>query len=198
MSRTAAQMRRTGAPQFSLRCAVTSTILRPLLNASRIGGLVLGTVGVAVDRLRRNVESDDWFYWNPYQGDVAVGVEEVRAGIGKLAFAIGRGEVTGTQAAPADVAVVPRQEEPLGDVAGILVQQLVAQGLVERSEDTNDRRRTYVRLTERGAGLLAGRREQIRSSLRQWLGKMEDEGLADLERGLSALLQILHAEQGQA
>jgi DNA-binding MarR family transcriptional regulator len=81
--------------------------------------------------------------------------------------------------------------------ASILVQQLVAQGLVERSEDTNDRRRTYVRLTERGAGLLAGRREQIRSSLRQWLGKMEDDGLADLERGLSALLQILHAEQGQ-
>lgn len=82
--------------------------------------------------------------------------------------------------------------------ASILVQQLVAQGLVERSEDTNDRRRTYVRLTERGAGLLAGRREQIRSSLRRWLGKMEDDGLADLERGLSALLQILHAEQEQA
>lgn len=78
----------------------------------------------------------------------------------------------------------------------ILVQQLVAQELVERSEDTNDRRRTFVRLTERGAGLLAGRREQIRSSLRRWLGMMEDEGLADLERGLSALLQILHAERG--
>jgi maltoporin len=52
---------------------------------------------------RRNVESDDWFYWNPYQGDVAAGVEDVRARSWKLAFAIGRGERTGTQAEPANV-----------------------------------------------------------------------------------------------
>jgi maltoporin len=52
---------------------------------------------------RHNVESDDWFYWNPYQGDVAAGVENVPARIGKLAIAVGRGESIGTQAAPANV-----------------------------------------------------------------------------------------------
>jgi maltoporin len=52
---------------------------------------------------RHNVESDDWFYWNPYQGDVAAGVEDVDVRIGKLAVAVGRGERIGTQAEPANV-----------------------------------------------------------------------------------------------
>jgi maltoporin len=52
---------------------------------------------------RHNVESDDWFYWNPYQGNVAAGVEDIEVGLGKLAFTIGRAERIGTQAAPADV-----------------------------------------------------------------------------------------------
>ena len=52
---------------------------------------------------RHNVESDDWFYWNPYQGYTAAGVEDVDVVIGKLAVAVGRGESIGTQANPANV-----------------------------------------------------------------------------------------------
>jgi maltoporin len=52
---------------------------------------------------RHNVESDDWFYWNPFQGYSAVGVEEIDVVIGKLAVVFGRGESIGTQANPADV-----------------------------------------------------------------------------------------------
>jgi DNA-binding MarR family transcriptional regulator len=81
--------------------------------------------------------------------------------------------------------------------ASILVQQLVEQGLVERSEDINDRRRTFVRLSARGAGLLAGRREQIRTSLLRWLSQLDDDGLANLQHGISALLQVMQAEQTQ-
>ena len=81
--------------------------------------------------------------------------------------------------------------------ASILVQQMVEHGLVERSEDIRDRRRTYVRLTTRGAGLLAGRREQIKTSLLHWLSQLDDDRLADLQRGLEALLQIMQFEQVQ-
>ncbi len=52
---------------------------------------------------RHNVESDDWFYWNPYQGNVAAGVENVDVRVGKLAVAVGRGENAGSQANPANV-----------------------------------------------------------------------------------------------
>jgi maltoporin len=52
---------------------------------------------------RHNVEGLDWFYWNPYQGDAAAGVEDIDLGFGKLALAIGRAEAIGTVAAPVNV-----------------------------------------------------------------------------------------------
>jgi DNA-binding MarR family transcriptional regulator len=82
--------------------------------------------------------------------------------------------------------------------ASILVQQLVEQGYIERYEDSQDRRRTYVRPTERGAGLLAGRREQIRTSLLGWLGQMDGADLAALQQGLEALIRVIPAERTPA
>lgn len=52
---------------------------------------------------RHNVESADWFYWNPYQGNTAAGVEELGVGFGKVALAFGRAEQAGSLEAPADV-----------------------------------------------------------------------------------------------
>jgi maltoporin len=52
---------------------------------------------------RHNVEGLDWFYWNPYQGDVAAGIEDVDLGFGKLALTIGRAEAVGSVLAPANV-----------------------------------------------------------------------------------------------
>ena len=52
---------------------------------------------------RHNVEALDWFYWNPYQGNVAAGVEDVDLGFGKLAVTIGRVENPGNVVTPADV-----------------------------------------------------------------------------------------------
>lgn len=83
----------------------------------------------------------------------------------------------------------------LGNPAtSLLVQQLVQHKLAERSEDIRDRRRTFVRLTERGAGLVSGRRE---AQFHLWLSQMDDESLAGLRRGLIALLSIMHAAPGQ-
>ena len=84
----------------------------------------------------------------------------------------------------------------VGNPAGsILVQQLVEQGFVERSEDARDRRRTFVRLTEQGNGLIASRREQIRTHLGRWLASMDDADLASLHRGLGALMRVMEAEK---
>ena len=78
--------------------------------------------------------------------------------------------------------------------ASLLVQQLVEQELVERSEDIRDRRRAIVRPTARGIGLIAGRREQIRTALQRWLGRLDRDDLTSLHRGLTALMQVVQAD----
>ena len=56
---------------------------------------------------RHDVHSLDWFYWNPAQGQGAVGVEDVKAaGFGKLAFTVIRMEA-GAQSLSTGVYVVP-------------------------------------------------------------------------------------------
>lgn len=73
----------------------------------------------------------------------------------------------------------------------ILVQQLVEQGLVARAEDPEDRRRTLVRPTTRGARWMSGPREQKEVRLRHWLGELDDEDVAALRRGLRALVEVV-------
>jgi DNA-binding MarR family transcriptional regulator len=82
--------------------------------------------------------------------------------------------------------------------ASVLVQQLVEQRLVERSEDVKDRRRTLVRLATRGTELMSGRQEQREAKLRRWLSQMDSEQLTGLLRGLDVLLEILKSDQSQA
>ena len=53
---------------------------------------------------RHDVHSLDWFYWNPAQGNGAVGIEDVKTGFGKLAFTLIRMEANTTDlAADADL-----------------------------------------------------------------------------------------------
>ena len=77
--------------------------------------------------------------------------------------------------------------------ASILVQLLVEQGLVERSEDFQDRRRTLVSLSLQGTKLISGPREQGETRLRHWLSQMDDNALMSLQRGLGALVEIMRA-----
>lgn len=55
---------------------------------------------------RHDVHSLDWFYWNPAQGQGAVGVEDVKIGFGKLAFTLIRMEA-GPQPLSTGVYMVP-------------------------------------------------------------------------------------------
>ena len=91
------------------------------------------------------------------------------------------------------VSELARRLEMGNSAASILIQQLVEQELVERSEDTLDRRRTLVRLTPRGTGLIVGRRENIKINLLRWLGEMGEEDLACLQSGLQALVRVMQA-----
>jgi len=82
--------------------------------------------------------------------------------------------------------------------ASILVQQLVEQALVERSEDTEDRRRTLVHLTAQGSRLVSGHREQREARLYHWLSQLADDQLSGLLHGLRGLAEIACSEQAQA
>ncbi len=58
---------------------------------------------------------------------------------------------------------------------------------MERSEDAKDRRRTLVRLTDRGAELIVGRHKQTETKLRQWLSQLSEVELTQVAHGLSIL-----------
>jgi DNA-binding MarR family transcriptional regulator len=79
--------------------------------------------------------------------------------------------------------------------ASILVQQLVQQGLVDRSEDSQDRRRTLVSLTARGSDLVSARRDLREAKTRRWLNRLNDDELSGLMRGMSALAEIIRSDR---
>ncbi len=79
--------------------------------------------------------------------------------------------------------------------ASILVQQLVEQALVERTQDHQDRRRTLVSLTAQGTKLISGRHEQREARLYEWLEHMPEDDLLALLRGLKALTAVVRAGQ---
>ncbi len=82
--------------------------------------------------------------------------------------------------------------------ASLLADRLVVDGLVERAEDTEDRRRTVLRLSQRGEALLTqlrqGRAE--RNPLPTWLAKLNDHDLVALVQGLQALAAEAFAATG--
>jgi DNA-binding MarR family transcriptional regulator len=73
--------------------------------------------------------------------------------------------------------------------ASLLVDRLVQDGLVERTEDAQDRRRTLIRLSPRGEDLVAQLR-QGRGKLHplsEWLDHLSKSDLIALAQGLRAL-----------
>lgn len=71
--------------------------------------------------------------------------------------------------------------------ASLLIDRLVQLDLVERNEDPVDRRRTLVHLTAQGEQSVHQLRDGGRERLLEWLGRIDDEDLAALVRGLRAL-----------
>ena len=77
--------------------------------------------------------------------------------------------------------------------ASILIDRLVQLGLVQRTEDANDRRRTLVALTDAGSDLVARLRQGNLDQMVEWLQAMAPADLAALRRGLEALAAIAAA-----
>ncbi len=75
--------------------------------------------------------------------------------------------------------------------ASILVDRLVQIGLVDRTEDSVDRRRTIVHVTPQGEELVAQLRPGLKERLRDALVQMRDEELDALLKGLLALVASL-------
>lgn len=82
--------------------------------------------------------------------------------------------------------------------ASTLVDRLFHLDLVEREEDEEDRRRTFVRLSPNGRRLV----EQLHSGsgelFRGWLRELNDADLAALAQGLRAFLVIAMRENSAA
>jgi DNA-binding MarR family transcriptional regulator len=84
--------------------------------------------------------------------------------------------------------------------ASLLVDRMVADGLVERTEDSEDRRRTMLRLSRRGEELIARLRQgrEERNPLPAWLAKLSDQDLRALVQGLRALAAVAHEATGES
>ncbi len=77
--------------------------------------------------------------------------------------------------------------------ASLLIDRPVRLGLVQRTEDANDRRRTLVALTDAGADLVTRLRQGNLDQLAAWLQTMAPADLAALRRGLEALAAVAAA-----
>ncbi len=74
--------------------------------------------------------------------------------------------------------------------ASLLVDRLVHLGLVERTEDPQDRRRTRVRLTAAGRDRAARLREGGEERWRSLLGQLSADDLAAWTQGVQALARV--------
>lgn len=78
--------------------------------------------------------------------------------------------------------------------ASLIVQQLVERELVLRTEDSNDRRNTIIRLSPKGVEIGAGRRKEREKQWQRWLGQLNDDELGALAHGLSAIVAVVKKE----
>jgi DNA-binding MarR family transcriptional regulator len=74
--------------------------------------------------------------------------------------------------------------------ASHLVDRLVRQGLVERREDPEDRRRVLLATTPLGEDLVERLRRAGEERLRGWLERMAPGDVAALARGMEALARV--------
>jgi DNA-binding MarR family transcriptional regulator len=95
-------------------------------------------------------------------------------------------------------------ELPIGQIAealGVgqptashLVDRLVQGGLVLRTEDPLDRRRTLAELSPQGVELIERLREVRIESIQRWLARLDDTALAALHLGLRALADVARVD----
>lgn len=80
------------------------------------------------------------------------------------------------------------------NITGI-IDRLVEQGLVSRTENPEDRRIMLLQVTDKGQQLLANLRERRVNYMRQVLARMSEEELLILSKGLSALVKAAEKQK---
>ena len=80
--------------------------------------------------------------------------------------------------------------------ASITIDQLVKLGLVARTEDQDDRRRTIVRLIPEGSSRIARLHQGDEEFMRAWFERMDKDHLIALRAGLAALAQVIASTEG--
>ncbi len=83
------------------------------------------------------------------------------------------------------------------NVTGI-IDRLVEQGLVSRTENPEDRRILLLRATDRGQALLTDLRESRISHMSQILAHLSPEELSCLVHGLTAFVKAAEAHRGES
>lgn len=78
--------------------------------------------------------------------------------------------------------------------ASLLIERLVRVGLVDRTEDPVDRRRTLVQLTTEGEQAVSRLRDGGRERFIDWLNRLSDDDLAALAQGMRALTAIVESD----
>ncbi|MBA3826810.1 MAG: MarR family transcriptional regulator [Ktedonobacterales bacterium] len=73
----------------------------------------------------------------------------------------------------------------------ILVEKLVQGGYLQRADDPEDRRRAIVRVSEKGADIVATLLRGTHTKLRHYLSQMEHADLVALVQGLGAMVAMI-------
>ncbi len=73
----------------------------------------------------------------------------------------------------------------------LLIRELLAEGLVSREPDANDRRAVKVRITAAGRDRLERDGARLAQTLEEALGALDDAALAELLRGEEQLVRVL-------
>jgi MarR family transcriptional regulator, organic hydroperoxide resistance regulator len=124
----------------------------------------------ALQQIQRTVMASTWGRW----ADLDLTVNQVKA-----LHILGQcGELTVG-------ALAERQGRKL-PAASVLADNLVQAGLVERSDDPEDRRRVQLRLTARGEEIVQ-RPHEVGELMRSWIERLDREDVRALAQGLRAL-----------
>ena len=132
-----------------------------------------------VDRARRQ-----------YQLDVWMSLPLTIAQLKSLFFISNQGSTNSGKLAAA-LGVTPT------DTTGI-VDRLVKQGLVSRTENAQDRRMLLLRATDKGEELVTNLRERRRGHMSEVLEHMSMDELATLAQGLTSLVKAAEANESMA
>jgi len=128
------------------------------------------------DQVRRQYELDVW-----------MGLPLTIAQLKSLFFIRNQGSTnSGTLAAA--LGVTPT------NTTGI-IDRLVKQGLVSRTENPDNRRMLLLRVTDKGEELVAKLRERRREHMSEVLGRMDVNELSILAQGLASLVKAAQAQE---